>query len=210
MRHLVVVLKLLLNKQNQEKGVTLLEVILVSVIIGIMAAISIPNTLEEQRRQQVNETFNRVRGALVEAQVNANRLSGSCTVVISATEVSSYLHVDDDNDPDTDSTDDDFTAGLDPKPALDPKSCNLEIVNIDDSIVSITKTDFLTPPTPITFSYTGTTGDSGTLWIKRTGDTTGNTAKCIVVSSLGMIRTGIYNSASTGNCENLENKRYTP
>lgn len=191
MRHLIVVLKLLLNRQNREKGVTLLEVVLVSVIVGIMAAISVPNMLEEQRQQRVNEAFNRVRGALVEAQVNANRLSTSCTVRTNSDQVTGS-----------------------------PSGCVLEPFAIDTNIVSIREgSDFASatpaypsPASPIetTFSFTGTTSNVNTIWIARTDDMTGNTAKCIVISSIGMIRTGIYNSASPSKCENLENKRYTP
>jgi len=180
MRHLVVV-NLLLNKSNQEKGVTLLEVVLVSVIIGIMAAMSVPNLLEEQRQQKVNEAFSKVRGALVEAQTNANRQSTDCTVKLTKSGASG-----------------------------NPAGCVLEPFSVDTDIVSITKTDFSTTPTDITFSFTGTTGNTDTLWIARKdfgGNVIESSAKCIVVSTLGMIRTGINEG---GNCVNVENKRYTP
>lgn len=187
MRHLNV-LKLLVNRENRETGVTLFEVVLVSVVVGVMAAISVPNLLEEQRRQKVNETFNKIRGALVEAQTNANRLSKNCTVQIYLSRVSGT-----------------------------PAGCVLESFNIDTTIVSIKEGDDFTtatlaptpPSTPIekTFSFRGTTVSTGTLWIARENDTTGNTAKCIVISSIGMIRTGAFEG---GSCVNLENKRYKP
>lgn len=195
MRHLVVI-KLLLNKDNRERGVTLVEVVLVFVIIGIMAAISVPNMLEEQRRQRVNETFNRIRGVLTEAQVNANRLSKSCTVTIALSPLNPSLLL---------------VSGT-------PVGCVLEPFTVDTGIVSVRDGNDFTTATPPsattsiekTFTYTGTTNNAGTLWLARANDTTGNTAKCIVVSSIGMIRTGVYDDTATTSpkCVNAENTFY--
>ncbi|PHV64049.1 prepilin-type N-terminal cleavage/methylation domain-containing protein [Cyanobacterium aponinum UTEX 3222] len=180
MRHLVVV-NLLLNKSNQEKGVTLLEVVLVSVIVGIMAAMSVPNLLEEQRQQKVNEAFGKIRGALVEAQINANRKSENCTVTISETGVTGS-----------------------------PSGCVLENITYDNNIVEVRSTAGTLPQT-IAFEYDGSlTGTLlQTIHIKRKNGAN-ETGKCIVIANqLGMIRTGIYDSSvPTSNCNNVENKRY--
>ncbi len=181
MQHLVVI-KLLLNKHNnKEKGFNLLEVVLVSVIVGIMAGISVPNFLEEQRQQRVNEAFNWIRGALVEAQTNASRLSTDCTVTIDADQVSGS-----------------------------PPGCVLEKITFDTNIIDI-RSSAGSLPQDIGFQFDGRLSSSTslqTIHIKRK-NAPNETGKCIVISNnLGMIRTGIYNSTSSANCENLENRRY--
>ncbi|WP_324281494.1 type II secretion system protein [Cyanobacterium aponinum UTEX 3221] len=208
MRFSIAIVKLLLNRhKNEEKGFNLLEVVLVSVIVGIMAAVSVPNLLEQQRQERVNEAFNKIRGALVEAQTNANRKSRSCTVVITTTQVSSYLHVDDDGDPYTPSEDDDDN-GLDPKPITNPESCTLENIAIDDSIVEMRSTASGGLPQNITFDFDGnlTKTTQQTIHLKRK-NAPNETGKCIVISNqLGTIRTGIYDSVI--GCNNPENKKY--
>lgn len=168
-----------IRKVNSEKGFNLLEVVLVSVIIGIMAAVGVPNLLESQRDARARETFKRIQGALIEAQFNANRLSQNCTVQITSTQVSG-----------------------------NPSGCVLEPIAIDNSIVSVTRQGFTLPPQNISFSFRGTTGNSDTIWITRkdfSGNAMESTARCIVVSPMGMIRTGINNG---GSCVNPDNLRY--
>lgn len=206
---------LVLNKLHREKGFNLIELLIIIIITGIATALGTPSLVNARRQDIANQAFNSVKGALVEVPVNANRLSGSCTVIISSTQVSSYLHVDDDNDPDTDSTDDDGTPGLDPRPTSDPKSCNLETINIDDSIVSVTSNS----ANPITYDFEGITNNLQTIWIARkdfNNNAVPDTAKCIVVSRF-MIRTGVIKDAtsipldtSSDNCRNPENDRYRP
>lgn len=190
MRHLTVSNILnLLNQRSKQKGFTLFEVVAVSVIIGILSAVGVPNLIASQRQEKVKSTFSQIRSALVEAQLNANRMSTSCTVTIA-------------------------TNGT--QVTGSPAGCVLEVTSIDPSIVSVTTGNFeaLTSSTnSFEFQYTGRTSDARTLWIARKNYSNGiinDSAKCIVVSSIGMIRTGIYNASSPSNCENLENRRYVP
>ncbi|MBF2056675.1 MAG: type II secretion system protein [Cyanobacterium sp. T60_A2020_053] len=209
MRRLIV-----LNKLSQEKGFNLIELLVITIIIGVATALGTPSLVGARRQEITNQAFNEIKGALIEAQVNANRLSGSCTVLISSTQVLSYLHVDDDSNPNTDSTDDDGTVGvLDPRPTSNPTSCTLETINIDDNVVSVTSTS----GGVITYSFRGTTSDAQTIWIARknfNGIALNDTAKCVVVSTIGMIRTGVVansaNPLTATNCSNPENDRYRP
>lgn len=173
----------LFNQRNKQGGFTLFEVVIVSVIIGVISAMAVPSFIDAQRQKIVNRTFSQIRSTLVEAQLNANRLSSSCPINISATEITSSQ-----------------------------TGCLLEKIAVDSSIVDITSTAGTLPQT-INISYRGTTKNGQTLQISRktfTGEAMPETGKCIVISSIGMIRTGIYNKSAPSNCENLENKRYLP
>lgn len=178
MHHLVVVI----NFFDKEKGFNLLELIVGFLIISVLAAIGLPNLLESQRQEKVNEAFTRIRKAIVEAQLSANRQSLTCNLLITDTNV---------------------TAS--------PSGCILENIIIDNNIISITSTHGMLPVT-IPFSFKGTTNKPQTLHIRRknfAGNAMPKTGKCIVISSIGMIRTGIYDqNIPNTNCNNIENKRY--
>lgn len=177
MRHLVV-----LNLLNKDGGFSLFELIVVCIIMGVVGAVGAPSFLGSQRQERVNEAFSKIRGALVEAQLNANRLSTTCTVSIAAT-------------------------GL----TATPPGCLLENVAVDPNIVDIASSAGTLPRT-IAFAYRGTTGDAQTLQIRRkdfSNVAMPETGKCIVISTIGMIRTGIYDATVTGtNCNNIENQNY--
>jgi prepilin-type N-terminal cleavage/methylation domain-containing protein len=168
---------------SKNKGFSLFEVVIVSIIIAMVSAIAVPNLIASQRQKTVNRTYSQIRSTLTEAQINANRLSTSCPINISVTEITSSQ-----------------------------SGCVLEKILVDSSIVDIISSAGTLPQT-INFSYLGTTGDGQTLQISRktfTGEAIPETGKCIVVSSIGMIRTGVYNASAPSKCENPENKRYVP
>jgi Tfp pilus assembly protein FimT len=183
MRHLVV-----LNLLNKEGGFSLFELIIVFVIMGIVSAIGAPSLINSQRQERVNEAFGKIQGALVEAQINANRQSTDCTVKFAILGGNSYQ-----------------VSG-------NPSGCVLEPFKIDKTIVNVTQGNFTSTPTDIKFSYSGTTFNAKTLWIARKNFSNiamPETAKCIVISSIGMIRTGIFSGTTSAPvCDNLENKRY--
>ena len=67
---------------NSNAGITLIEMLVVSVIVAILSAISVPNVLGMLNRTRVKEGIAQVEGALKEAQRQAIRKSDSCTVNI--------------------------------------------------------------------------------------------------------------------------------
>lgn len=191
---------------QKETGFTLLEMIIVTVIMGVMAAVSVPNLLDSQRENEAKKAFTQIKSALLEAQANANRMSSSCIVQFTAGTgtytVSGLKWVDSDDDGTIDTGE------------TSSEGCVLEPFTIDTEVVSLTKTNFSTTPTSpaddIAFTFTGTTGDASTLWIARKtfgGDIVTTTAKCVVVSSVGMIRTGVKADASN-DCDNIANDKY--
>jgi len=76
---------LLCPVRKPEKGFTLIEIITVTIIVGIVAAVSIPSLLGLLNRNRVNQAMAEVEGALKEAQKIATRNGKSCTISIDAT-----------------------------------------------------------------------------------------------------------------------------
>ena len=179
MRHLIA-----LSLIKKDAGFNLVEMILVTVLIGIVSAVAVPNLLDSQREMKAKQAFTQVRSALLEAQANANRKSTDCVVT--------------------------FTPGTGTYTiSSSTDGCVLEPFTIDTDVVSLTKDDFATAPTNISFDFTGKTNNASTLWIARktfSGNIMEDLGKCVVVSSIGMVRSGINDGA--GNCDNIANSKY--
>ena len=175
--------KLLSYFFRSQQGFTLVELIAICVIVGIIASVTIANLFGLYRENEARKAYIRIRNALTEAQVNANRLNNTCTIEFTQT------------------GNDYFVSG-------EPSGCLLESFTVDSNAVSLTKTNFSNSPTNISFSFVGTTGNASTLWITRkSGNSQAleNVARCIVVSSTGMVRTGINRN---GKCDNVQNRKY--
>jgi len=171
----------LLKKNKTESGFNLIEMLVVTAIVGIMAAISAPNLLGSQRDNQAKEVFSKIRGALIEAQTNANRKSSSCTVTITTSSISGT-----------------------------PAGCVLEPTTFDSSVVSVTSTGGLSIAYDFQ-GDTGNAQTIQVAPKDGSGNPILEKSRCIVISSnLGMIRTGFYKDMPSPqpDCENTENLRY--
>ncbi|AFZ12588.1 type 4 pilin [Crinalium epipsammum PCC 9333] len=69
--------------RNNSKGFTLLEMMIVLMLVGIMAAIATPSFLAMNNNSKVNDAVTKVSGALQEAQKEAMRKSQTCGVQVS-------------------------------------------------------------------------------------------------------------------------------
>ena len=177
-------LVLLKNKGLTHKGFTLIELIIALIIMGVFVAIALPNVVNLQREGEARKAYSQIKGALIQAQTNADRQGQTCTVEFSDNGDNSYL-----------------VTG-------NPNGCVLESFTIDMNIVSVTKSNFSKFPTNISFSIVGKTSNASTLWITRKdfqNNPLETVARCIVVSSTGMIRTG-FNDGSK--CNNVQNIKY--
>ena len=173
------------SKIKQQSGFTLLELIVVGIILAIAGALAGPSLIGSRREGETKKAFTKIKAALVEAQSNADRKSTTCTVQFTAS--TGVYNV----------------SGT-------PSGCVIEPFTIDTNVVSVTKDNFTDSPTDIAFTFRGTKDDNTEtlLWITRkdfSNNPIQNVGKCIVISPIGMIRTGINNS---GSCDNPENKRY--
>ena len=154
---------MLLYPVRKNSGFTLIEVIVVTIIVGIIAAISVPNFFAFLSRQQMNSALEQLLGGVKETQQQAMRQGIQCRVNINI-----------------------GTNTL----TGNPNGCLSSIRNLDDDITIRTNLPGGTPG--ITFSPKGTTTSAGTivlssdntdlqrcfvislgLGIMRTGDYTG-------------------------------------
>ena len=150
-------------KNKSDRGFTLIELIIVLIILGIVAAIAVPNFFALLSRYQVNNSLERLLGGIRETQQQAMRHRILCRININ--------------------TGANTLTG-------NPNGCLLSTRNIDDNITIRTNIPGATPN--ITFSPKGTTTKMGTivlssnnteiqkcfvislgLGIMRTGDYTG-------------------------------------
>ncbi len=175
---------LVLKKINSQSGFNLLEVLLVTIIIGIATAIAAPSLVASRQDNEAKEVFTQIKGALVQAQAEANRISGNCGITISATQVTRSS-----------------TASTD---------CRIDSFNIDSDVVGIESNNGGIPAT-VNYDFEGDTV-ARTLLISRknrNGTIFREVGRCIVIANnLGMIRTGVYDTTASSNCRNPENDRY--
>ena len=73
---------MLLYPVRKNSGFTLIEVIVVTIIVGIIAAISVPNFFSLLQRNRVTEALSSIEGALREGQKQAERNGNLCTLNI--------------------------------------------------------------------------------------------------------------------------------
>jgi len=72
------------NARKLNQGFTLIEMIAVAVIVGIVAALAVPNVLGLLNRNQANSVISEIESAIKEGQKLAIREGNSCTVNITA------------------------------------------------------------------------------------------------------------------------------
>lgn len=119
---------------KKELGFSLIEMLAVTIIIGIISAIAIPNLLGTIRRNQVNEALEQINGAIKEAQRQAIRQGRLCRINI-------------------DITNNELTGN--------PSNCLLSDREINENITI--RTNIAGTPPNIPFSFKGSTTRSGTI-----------------------------------------------
>lgn len=79
-------------RRNNNKGFSLIEILIIVAIVGILAAIAVPSFASSFDRVQLNQAVVEVRGILQEAQRQAIRKSQPCgvTVVPATGEIRNY------------------------------------------------------------------------------------------------------------------------
>jgi prepilin-type N-terminal cleavage/methylation domain-containing protein len=75
----------LYNVRKSNSGFTLVEMMVVVIIVGVVAAIAVPNFLGLLNRNRANAAMRQVEGALKEAQKQSIRTGKSCSIDIDTT-----------------------------------------------------------------------------------------------------------------------------
>lgn len=162
------------NQQNQ-RGFTLIEIIVTLVIVGVLAAVAVPSFESLYNRNKINKALTEVEGALKEAQREAVKRGKKCEVTL-------------------DNVNHKVTG-----------PCSLERVLAEDKdgdgviepphegvFMSFNGTLATT-----TFSFQGTTTDNGTIVLYQF-PSANSYKRCLVISNgPGIMRTGYYNASLT-------------
>jgi prepilin-type N-terminal cleavage/methylation domain-containing protein len=164
-----------------DRGYSLIEVLIVVIIIGILAAIAIPNFAGLLAQQRVFEGFETVKGAIKEAQRQAIRRGKRCRIQIDTTNRTIKVKT--------------------PDIYGSYEGCLLSDRSLPTGVEI--KTNYATPV--ITFSPRGNTNSAGTIVVYHNQNN--STKKCLAISlGLGIIRSGNYTgdvsgSVSASNCQ---------
>ena len=79
------------NVPNKDSGFTLIEMLAVTIIIGIVAAIAVPNLLGLLNNARVTDGLSDLEGAIKEAKSQAIRFSQSCEIEITTNSAGRYI-----------------------------------------------------------------------------------------------------------------------
>lgn len=174
----------MLVKKVRASGFTVTELLVVLIIIGVIAAISIPNLLGLYNYYQAKSAFIDLKSAIIEAQKQAKRRGKTCKIKLDKIEqrgiVRDRITVVSNLDP--------GERGQDYSNCLTSDRILSQFVELETNIPGRTN--------KITFSHKGNTTTSGT--IKLSNDTN-SFNRCLVISNgLGIIRTGHYQEEGSG------------
>jgi prepilin-type N-terminal cleavage/methylation domain-containing protein len=162
------------------QGWTLMEMAIVSVIVGILASLAIPSMMSGMGKNDLKSAMGQVKGAIQEAQRSAIKNGQSCTVIINPTTSSASVTVSG------------TSVSVNAKTiAGSPAGCISSTVSITD-----TDTTFTTPTTAtsFSFSYKGNTTTDLTVALQSAKTTQ---KYCLVVSSgIGIMRSGTYSGTT--------------
>jgi prepilin-type N-terminal cleavage/methylation domain-containing protein len=149
------------------QGWTLMEMAIVSVVVGILASLAIPSMMSGMGKNQLQSSMGQVKGALQEAQRSAIKNGVSCTVNINPTAKT--------------------VTGS-------PAGCISSPVSIPDN-TEITFTT-PTAATSFSFSYKGNPSIASELIIALQSAKTSQRYCLAVSSGIGIMRTGTYSGTT--------------
>lgn len=186
----------LFNAHKTSQGFTLIEILTVLLIIGILAAITVPSFLALLNKSKVSDALTKLRGALQETQREAIRKSKTCTIYLpdAATQAQIVSNC--------------FVTGDGTSSGLSGIPNGLPTKTLDKIAIA---SNLTTTPKRITFSFRGNTTSSGKI-VLYISDGSTQEKKCLAISNgLGIMRTGDYSGSTSaaaditaGTCTTLE------
>jgi prepilin-type N-terminal cleavage/methylation domain-containing protein len=159
------------------QGWTLIEMAAVSVVVGILAAMSFPSMAGMQAKNQLRSAMSEVEGAFREAQRNAIKRGATCTVSVTAgTETAGTINS-----------------------STTPGCISLSVAMPRNVTLASTSTT-------INFSFKGnpssTNIDAGNDEVIRVSSSMSSLEeRCLVISpGIGLMRSGYWDSSGSGSC----------
>ena len=168
----------------KESGFTIIEIIVVLVVVGILAAVAVPNLLGLYNYYRAKNAFIQLKSSIKEAQRQAMRRGKICKIK-----------------PDKVAIDGSSRDRITVVSSLDPGERGKDYTNCLTSDRILPESIDLETNIPgrtnkITFSHKGNTTTSGTI---RLSNISGSFDRCLVISNgLGIIRTGNYKENLSG------------
>ena len=161
----------------------MIEMAIVSVIVGILASLAIPSMMSGIGKNQLQSSMGQVKGALQEAQRSAIKNGVSCTVIINPTTTTASVTVSGTA----------VSAGA-RSITGSPAGCISSPVNIPNN----TEITFTTPTaaTSLIFSYKGNPNNISELIIALQSAKTSQRYCLAVSSGIGIMRTGTYSGTT--------------
>lgn len=159
------------NVPKKNQGFTLIEMLVVVIIVGVLAAIAVPNLLGLLYKARVTDGVATIEGAMKEAQRQAIRLSKTCNIVLT--------------------TNASGQAIVQPAAGVDNNNCLLQNRVLPEGVT--TTDNFMGN---MFYSSRGNIGLAGN-WIVRVSHNNISQDKCLSISGIfGDIQTGFYQDNS--------------
>ena len=163
------------------QGWTLMEMAIVSVIVGILSSLAIPSMMSAKGKNDLRSAIGQVKGAIQEAQRSAIKNGQSCTVIINPTTSTASVTVSG------------TSVSVNAKTiAGSPAGCISSTVSIPDK----DEITFTTPTaaTSFVFSYKGNTTTTLNIALQSAKTTQ---KYCLAISSgIGIMRSGTYDGTN--------------
>jgi prepilin-type N-terminal cleavage/methylation domain-containing protein len=170
--------------KKQDSGLSLVEMLVTVVIVGVLMSLAISSFVGMYNQNQLKDALRQVEASIKEAQKQAKKKGKTCKIKLDTVTIDGKIRnrVTIVKNTDPGESGKDYTGCLLSDQIL-PESVSL-VTNIPGST------------NKITFSYKGNTPTSGTIKLSATNT---SSEKCLVISNgLGIIRTGQYDDTVSG------------